>query len=616
MTTTLSTRAGAVMRIEYVDGVRLRRALVAGCDFVQHRRAELNRINVFPVPDGDTGTNLALTASAISDQLRGLDEPRLHVAAQAAAEAAILGARGNCGMILSHFLLGFSSAVGDRARIGAAEFAAALTSAAEHVYRSLERPVEGTIITIMREVADEATHADTRDFADLLELLLVRARDACRRTPDLLPVLRQAGVVDAGALGFVHLLEGVGAYVHGDPFTTLEPTPVFDAVASAAARVEYPAASERFRFCTEALVRGRSLPDSDQVRSRLRDSGDSLIVIRGADVLKVHVHTDEPDAVFSYLRSLGNLVTHKAEDMAVQHETVERAATGHVQLARRPVSIVTDSACDLPDEIIRAHGIHVVPLMLVFEHEVLRDRVDIDAATFVERLRAGEHPTTSQPPPKAFLDAYRSAAEDGEAVLAVVLGSTLSGTFGSAEAAARLVEEFPVVLVDSLGTSLAQGLLVLRATELAELGHAPHAIADELHRIRTQSGILFTVDVFDNLLASGRVGRGQVMIAGLLDIRPILGLDGTGRVVPVTKVRGRRNVADRMLAEVRARVPATAERVRFGVVHVGCEDRADSFAALLRDAFQDPEIIIAPASPVLATHLGPGAWGVAYQVED
>jgi uncharacterized protein len=604
------------MRIEYVDGVRLRRALVAGCDFVQHRRAELNRINVFPVPDGDTGTNLALTASAISDSLRGLDEPRLHVAAQAAAEAAILGARGNCGMILSHFLLGFSSAVADRVRIGAVEFAAALTSAAEHVYRSLERPVEGTIITIMREVADEATHADTRDFADLLELLLVRARDACRRTPDLLPVLRQAGVVDAGALGFVHLLEGVGAYVHGDPFSALEQTPAFDNVASAAARVEYPAASERFRFCTEALVRGHGLPDSDQVRSRLRDSGDSLIVIRGADVLKVHVHTDDPDAVFKYLRSLGSLVTHKAEDMAVQHATVERAATGHVQLARRPVSIVTDSACDLPDEIIRAHGIHVVPLMLVFEHEVLRDRVDIDAATFVERLRAGEHPTTSQPPPKAFLDAYRSAAEDGEAVLAVVLGSTLSGTFGSAEAAARLVEEFPVVLVDSLGTSLAQGLLVLRATELAELGHEPRAIAAELHRIRAESGILFTVDVFDNLLASGRVGRGQVMIAGLLDIRPILGLDGTGRVVPVTKVRGRRNVPDRMLAEVRARVPATAERVRFGVVHVGCEDRAESFAALLRDVFREPEIIIAPASSVLATHLGPGAWGVAYQVED
>jgi uncharacterized protein len=132
-------------------------------------------------------------------------------------------------------------------------------------------------------------------------------------------------------------------------------------------RAEYPTASEVYRFCTEALVRGPALPESDPSGRALRERGDSLIVIRGAGVLKVHIHTDEPEAVFAYLRTLGTLVTHKAEDMAAQHAAVERAAAGHVQLARRPVSIVTDSACDLPDEIVRAHGIHVVPLLVVFE---------------------------------------------------------------------------------------------------------------------------------------------------------------------------------------------------------------------------------------------------------
>jgi uncharacterized protein len=601
------------MRIEYLDGVRLRRALVAGCDFVQLRRSELNSINVFPVPDGDTGTNLALTASAISDHLRQLKEPRLDVTARAAADAAIMGARGNCGMILSHFLLGFSDAVQGAERLRAPAFAAALTSSAEHVYRSLERPVEGTIISIMREVAEEAKAARTSDFADLLEVLLLRARDACRRTPDALPVLRQAGVVDAGALGFVHILEGVGAYVHGEPFMALDTAPSF-ASPAAVAQVEYPAASEVYRFCTEALVRGAALPTADPVRTHLRDIGDSLIVIRGADVLKVHIHTDDPDAVFAYLRTLGSLVTHKAEDMAVQHATVGRGAGGHVQLARRPVSIVTDSSCDLPDEVVRAHGIHVVPLLVVFEHEALRDRIDIDAATFVERLRAGEHPTTSQPSPKAFLDAYAAAAEDGETVLAIILSSALSGTFGSAEAAAKRFKDVPVVLVDSLGASMTLGLLVLRATELAELGWAPDRIAGELRRIRAQSGIFFTVDVFDNLLASGRVGRGQVMIAGLLDIRPILGLGADGRVHPLAKVRGKAHVEGRMLTALRERVPADAKALRFGVVHVGCEDKALRVAERLRHTFGEREIIVTPASPVLATHLGPDAWGAAYQL--
>src|SRR5688572_11569934 len=512
------------MRIEYLDGLRLRRALVAGCEFVQQRRAELNRINVFPVPDGDTGTNLALTASAIADGLRATDEARVDAVARSAADAAILGARGNCGMILSHFLLGFADAVNGQQQLTAPAFTVAITEATEHVYRSLERPVEGTIITVMRAVAEAAQRAETSDFADLLELLLVAARDACARTPELLPVLKQAGVVDAGALGFVHLLEGVGAYVHGDPFTTLDRTPVFEDVPAAAARVEYPPHEEQYRFCTEALVRGNDLPSAETVRDQLRTRGDSLIVIRGADVLKLHIHTDEPESIFDYLRTLGALVTHKAEDMAVQHAVVERAASGHVQLARRPVSIVTDSACDLPIEVVRAHGIHVVPLLVVFEDEALRDGIDIDAATFVERLRRGERATTSQPAPKSFMEVFRAAAEDGETVLAVILGSTLSGTFASAEAAAKRMDVIPIVLVDSLAASILQGLLVLKAAELAELGWEPEAIAAELRRIRAQSSVFFTVDVFDNLLASGRVGRGQVMIAGLLDIRPILAL--------------------------------------------------------------------------------------------
>jgi uncharacterized protein len=604
------------MKNDYLDGERLRRSLIAACDYVQQRRAELNRINVFPVPDGDTGTNLALTASAIADRLRVKREPSVGVVARHAADAAILGARGNCGMILSHFLLGFSTEVGTRARLDARGFAGALSAAVRHVYRSLDRPVEGTIVTVMREVAEEAEARDTADFADLMEALLTRAQASLARTPELLPQLRAAGVVDAGAKGFVHLVEGVVAYARGDPFVALEAVPAYANVPAAAALAAYPTASERYRFCTEALVRGASLPTADEARAVLRERGDSLIVIRGDDVLKVHVHTDEPEAVFAYLRTTGELVTHKAEDMAAQHAAVERAAASHVQLARRPISIVTDSACNLPDEVVRAHGIHVVPLYLVFADEVVRDGVDMDADTFTARLRAGEHPTTSQPPPAAFLEAFRAAAEDGETVLGVILGSALSGTFKSAEAAARQLPDVPIVLFDTLGASLMQGLLVLAAAELAEAGLAADEIVRDLTRVRARSGIHFTVDVFDNLLASGRVGRGKVMIAGLLDIKPILAIGPDGKVGPVANVRGKANVLPRMLELIGKQIPGDAKSLRFGVVHVGCRDVADEVAAALRRRFGNRDILISPASPVLATHLGPGAWGIAYQVED
>ncbi|HEX5725268.1 MAG TPA: DAK2 domain-containing protein, partial [Longimicrobiaceae bacterium] len=144
------------MNATHLDGPGLRGALLTASEYVQRHRADLNRINVFPVPDGDTGTNLVLTVSSIADRLRANRDESVGAVARHAAEAGILGARGNCGMILSHFLLGFADGVGERARLSVAEFGAVLRGATEHVYRALEKPVEGTMITIMRAIADEA----------------------------------------------------------------------------------------------------------------------------------------------------------------------------------------------------------------------------------------------------------------------------------------------------------------------------------------------------------------------------------------------------------------------------------------------------------------------------
>lgn len=622
------------MQIAYLDGSRLRRALIAACDYTQHCRAELNRINVYPVPDGDTGTNLALTVRSIADGLRATREREVWAVARRAADAGVLGARGNCGMIFSHFLLGFSAAVEGRERLSVAEFVVALRRAADHLYSALERPVEGTIITVIRETTEEAEQSQTSDFVELLDRLVARAREALARTPDLLPVLRSAGVVDAGAKGFVHFLEGVASLVRGTAAPSSGPgkgTPTVENGDASAAAASADAAlatddadpmaaahvdvSDQHRFCTEGLVRSDALPGADVVRAALTGLGDSLIVIRGAGVLKVHIHTDDPEAVFARLREIGELVAHKAEDMHAQHAAIERAASSHVHLARRPIAIVTDSVADLPDEIARAHGIQVVPVSLVYGDESLRDRVDIDSDTFVERLRRGERPTTSQPPPAAFLEAYARAAEDGEHVLAVLLASTLSGTFASGETAARISEDAPVTVFDSRGASLTEGLLVLRAAELAELGTPVDEILAELDRIRDRSGIYFTVDTFDNLLASGRVTRGQAWLAGRLRIRPILGLTPDARIVPAAKVLGPKNVLPKMLDLIQDQAPPDRARVRFGVIHVGVPEIVPAIRAAIHERYPAAEIIASPASPALATHLGPGAWGIAYQVE-
>jgi DegV family protein with EDD domain len=261
---------------------------------------------------------------------------------------------------------------------------------------------------------------------------------------------------------------------------------------------------------------------------------------------------------------------------------------------------------------------HLVPLSLVYPEGPLRDRVDVTAQDFVDRLRRGEHPSTSQPTPGAFMEAFRAAGEEGEAVVAVLLAGALSGTFASAQAAVRQRGEgdAPVHLVDSRGTTLLHGLLLLKAAELGEAGWEPERIAAEISRIRDASGLMLTVDTFERLLASGRVGRGRAWLGSILDIKPILGLDAAGKVVPIDKVRGRKNVLPRMMELLEKRVPRSVKRVRFGIPQVACPEIAEEVTVAIRARWGEREVITAPCSPIIATHVGEGAWGIAWIIED
>lgn len=608
------------MPISYLDGPRLRRGVLAACRHGQLVKAELNRINVFPVPDGDTGTNLAMTLRSISSRVTTLEEPRVDRVAHAVAEAAVLGARGNCGMMLSHFLIGFASGLEGRRRVDTGTFAHAFGEGAAALEGALDHPVEGTILTVVRDSAAAAREVVSDDFAAVMRFVRSRARESLARTPDLLPVLEKANVVDAGAKGFVSLIEGVVRLIELGPEAVAAAVggPVGDvdhASPAAVALAEFPhEGGGSYRFCTEALVEGDELPPEAEVRSALREGSEELIVIRTGGILKVHLHTDEPDRALGYLRTLGRLVSHKAEDMQAQHQAARRA--GGMEI-RRPVGIVIDSSADLPDAVMRAHGMELVPLLLVDGERSLQDGIDVTADEFHARLdQGGDLPTTSQPAPGTFVDAFKRASTESECLIAVLLGGALSGTLASAEAAARLVPDADVRIVDSRGASLLTGLLALKAAELAEAGAAPDEIVAEVKRIRERSNILFTVRSLDRLIASGRVSRFSGWLGGLLDLRPVLGLEPSGRVAAFGKARGGARVRDLLLDTVESQIPRGASALRFGLVHVGARELLPLLEAAVRERFGDVEILSAPATPVLATHLGVGAWGVAYIVED
>ncbi len=206
-------------RIAYVDGPRLARSLFAAADWVAAGRDEINRINVFPVPDGDTGTNFSLTLRAVADALRALGDAPLPETAKTMARASVLGARGNSGMMLAHFLMGFAESVGDKRTATVVEVAAAIRRGADKLEQSLDEPREGTILTVAREAANSAERAaaTTNDIGDFMLQMLRDGEVALANTPELMAVLKQAGVVDAGGMGFVRMLEGVVRFIEGDP---------------------------------------------------------------------------------------------------------------------------------------------------------------------------------------------------------------------------------------------------------------------------------------------------------------------------------------------------------------------------------------------------------------
>jgi DAK2 domain fusion protein YloV len=579
--------------------------LLAAADWVAAGRDELNRLNVYPVPDGDTGTNMCLTLRTVAQALRGLGDAPLPEVTSVMAAASVRGARGNSGMMLSQFLLGFQEGLGSRLRATARDLAAAVRRGFDRLYGSLDEPVEGTILTVARETADEAGRAEgERDIRVFITRLVRRAEAALQRTPELLAVLKAAGVVDAGAKGFVRFLDGVKRLIE-EGHLAEGAVERLGGGPNAAAQTEV--ASERdFQFCTEVMIRGSDRPAPAAVRQALRALGSSIVVLEAGDILKAHIHTDTPQAVFDLAATWGTVDFTKADDMRAQHAALQ---------AKRPIAFVADTACDLPDALVFEHRIGLVPTQIIMDDRVYRDRLEMTSGEFIGRLRAGADVTTSQPAPQAFQEAFSDATRDAEVVIAVVLAAALSGTFANAEAAAR---DFGgrVRVVNSRSASLGEGLLVLRGVELAAQGWSPEAITAELDRVRSQSGMLFTVASFDRLVRSGRLSRARAWLGSRLNIKPVMALSAEGKIEPVAKARGAAGARRRILELLDHALAKRPRALRLGIAHGDVPAFAEELRAELVQRYQPKECLVSLITPVVAAHAGVGAWGIFYQIED
>jgi DAK2 domain fusion protein YloV len=331
------------------DGRRLLAALEASSVWLEGQRASVDALNVFPVPDGDTGTNMSMTLSAAVREAQASPAHEAGAIAERAAYGALMGARGNSGVILSQLLRGFARALHGQRALGPAELAEAFGSAAETAGRAVMKPVEGTILTVATAAAKAAEAAAARgdDVAGVLDATLEEARAAVARTPDQLPILKQAGVVDAGAQGYLLIVEGATRFLHGQS-TRAEPS----AATQAPLHMARVAHGDEYGYCTEFVVVGPDL-NLAHIRSDIAALGNSTLVVGEEGIVRVHIHTEDPGRVLSYAAPLGQLHKIKIENMQDQHdrfvthgEVASTGTTGATALAPPPVLPATHTAVE------------------------------------------------------------------------------------------------------------------------------------------------------------------------------------------------------------------------------------------------------------------------------
>lgn len=305
-----------------IDGAAFRAMLLSAAASLENHKQEVNELNVFPVPDGDTGTNMSLTIGAAANEVRQktTDETPLGVVAEVVSSALLRGARGNSGVILSLLFRGFSRYLKETTQADGFEFASALAVGVESAYRAVMKPAEGTILTVSRVSAAAGVAVGEGDpsIEAVLESLITAARTALAETVEQNPTLKKAGVVDAGGMGFLLILEGMQASLQGCPveYQELQPTAP---VREQASFSDFETGDITFCYCTEFIVQRENDRDPEKLRAFLNGMGDSLVLVDDEEIIKVHVHTNHPGTVLEEALNYGSFVTTKIENMRLQH---------------------------------------------------------------------------------------------------------------------------------------------------------------------------------------------------------------------------------------------------------------------------------------------------------
>lgn len=578
-------------------------SFIRGAHHVIERKEVLNKINVFPVRDGDTGSNLSSMMRSIIEMAE--NKVSVKTTLESVADAALYGARGNSGIIFAQYFRGLSESIEGDEAISVNDFAAACRCAAKYAYDAIENPVEGTMITVMREWGNVLT-AECKRHTSLTEIFrnaLNQVEIALERTKEQMPILKKANVVDSGAKGFTYFIEGAIYYLmNGEvlPQRADEEEVIF----------EFPedsihANADEYRYCTECLIEGSQI-DPENIKEWLHGMGNSVVVAGSPKKCKVHVHTDDPSTVFEYLYHKGNIIYQKVNDMVRQEAIVNHR--------KYNIALVTDSIADLPKEWIDEEQIHVVHLDIIYKNHTYLDKLTIQPQQILKKCAEGkELPTSSQPGPKTVENLLDYLTNYYESIIILTVSKELSGTYNSFVNGMKnqSVAGHKISLINTKQNSGAQGLLVKKCADLIASGMEHNEIVKEIERLTNHTKILVQVRNIEHMIRSGRLSVKAGKIAKMVGMKPIITLDEQGKGTLDGVAFSIRGSSSKLIRHIR-KVCMTDQIESYSIVHVNNLQAAENLGQVMMQLIGFSPSYICETSSIIAISAGDGAIAVSY----
>jgi DegV family protein with EDD domain len=570
----------------------------AGSYLTQYKK-QINNINVFPVQDKDTGNNVCATMQAIID----LSKPGTYIKETLAsiADASLIGARGNSGLIYSQFFNGLIPS-NDQERLTTRDFASLVMQAQKQARLAVSQPIEGTVLTLMTHWSTQCQKlADSiDDFKELFKKLISSSKLALENTINQLKVLNKHRVVDAGALSFYYFIEGLSEALHSKKKIEIPANLVADVNEHQESFDEKPA----FRYCTETIFNSENL-STQHIQDIMAPHGDSIVVCGRKNKHRLHIHTNEPADFFKTLQTNGNFDYPKVEDMLKQYL--------NSSTKKRKMAIVTDSVADIPQGLVEDQDFYIIPVNLMLEDNVYLDKMTITCKQLYEILpKVKEYPTTSLPSNNVVKQLFNYLSSKYENILTITVSQKLSGTH---DLIARVAAEYNnITVIDSKINSGAQGLLVHYAHQLKKQGLSFASIQTEINNKLSHTSIYIAVNNIKSLARSGRVPTVTAHLAKLLNIKPIISVDGKGSGIMWDKAISFKKALDKIKKQIIKQHQQSTIKY-YCLMHVNADSALLQLQELAVDALGFEPDYMTEVSPAVGLHAGAGCVAIATLTE-